>query len=164
RGAEPAGDPERAGGIVREEPSHLALRDDRLHGARERESEDERPQDLPEHPEGEAQRVAELRDEVDRDHALIVWRVLQGGPSQRKHAPEAQWTMSTSRCDFLDTSPLTLIPSARSTIERSCVPRTTRSASTLSATSRMTSAGSPCPSSSVGVMPCASSSVRAAAS
>jgi hypothetical protein len=57
---EAAGDPERAGRIVREQATHLRLGDDGLHRRRERKAKDQRPEDFPEHAEGEAERVAEL--------------------------------------------------------------------------------------------------------
>ena len=43
--------------VVRQEPAHLAMRDNGLHHSREREPEDQRPQDLPPHGEGHLQRV-----------------------------------------------------------------------------------------------------------
>ena len=48
-----------AGPVVAHDPLHAVLRDERLHGAREREAEDERPQRLPEHEERLAQRIGE---------------------------------------------------------------------------------------------------------
>src|SRR6266511_1726312 len=42
-----------------------ALADHRLDGTREREAQDQRPEDLPEHPEGEAERVPEFAKNID---------------------------------------------------------------------------------------------------
>ena len=65
RGAKPASDPERTRGVVREETAHLLLGDDSLHRRRNCEAEDQRPEDFPEHPEGEAERIAEFGHDVD---------------------------------------------------------------------------------------------------
>lgn len=56
-GSQPAGDHERARRVVGQQAPHLAFRDHRLHDGREEEAENERPEDLPEHPEGERERL-----------------------------------------------------------------------------------------------------------
>jgi hypothetical protein len=47
---------------------HLAFRDDRLRDGGEEETEDQRPEDLPEHPEGERERLEQSTD--DAAHVL----------------------------------------------------------------------------------------------
>jgi hypothetical protein len=56
-GAEAAGDLEGTGRVVGEKAAHLGLGDDCLHRSRDGEAEDERPEDFPEHAEGEAEGV-----------------------------------------------------------------------------------------------------------
>jgi hypothetical protein len=68
-GTKAAGDPNRARRVVRHEPTHLPLRHHGLHCTREREAEDQRPEDLPEHPERERERLHDLAaDGRDDDH------------------------------------------------------------------------------------------------
>src|SRR5262249_10024989 len=62
RCAEAARDRERAGRVVGEEARDLALRDDRLDDAREREAEDQRPQDDPRHAGRDRQGVCDRVD------------------------------------------------------------------------------------------------------
>ena len=50
------------------------LRDDRLDDPRQREAEDQRPEDLPEHPERERERVDDLRPDIDADDHLLIKR------------------------------------------------------------------------------------------
>ncbi len=64
-----------------------------------------------------------------------------------------QCTIRTSLAALRATAPLTLIPRARSMSDRSCEPRTIRSAPIFSATSTIISAGSPCAGSSSGMTP-----------
>ena len=93
------------------------------------------------------------------EHGLIESRSSscelrsRGHPAQRVSETQArtrcararsvQCAISTSRCAFRVTAPLTLMPSARSISDRSCDPRTIRSASTWSAISSIASTGSP---------------------
>ena len=60
RRSEPRRDHQRPRGIVGKEPPHLLLGHDRLNGCREAEAEDQRPEDLPEHPEAERERSYNL--------------------------------------------------------------------------------------------------------
>jgi hypothetical protein len=46
---------------------HLLLGDDSLHRRRDRETKDQRPEDFPKHPEGEAERIAEVRCRYQQD-------------------------------------------------------------------------------------------------
>src|SRR5437588_11594366 len=59
-GAHAAGDAERAWRVVGEQATQLRLRDDGLHDAGEREAEDQRPEDLPEHAERKRECLSEL--------------------------------------------------------------------------------------------------------
>jgi len=52
----------------RKQAPHFLLRDERLYGTREREPEDQRPEDLPEHAEGERERPPELAADARHDH------------------------------------------------------------------------------------------------
>ena len=72
-GAEAGREAQRARRIVGHQPPHLALRHHRLHRPRQREAEDQRPEDLPEHAEGEAERVEQLGHDVDlgEEHQLV---------------------------------------------------------------------------------------------
>src|SRR5439155_20501860 len=65
---------ERARRRVRQQPLDLLLRHERLHDRGEQEAEHERPEDLPGHPDREAQRPPELVRDVDRDdHPREAW-------------------------------------------------------------------------------------------
>ena len=61
----PAAFSERPRRVVGERPLDGPLRDERLHDRREQEPEDERPEDLPRHPEAQLERLPELV--ADRD-------------------------------------------------------------------------------------------------
>ncbi len=63
-GAEPGGGGEGARGVVGKEAGHLGLGDDGLDDGREGEAEDEGPEDLPEHGEGEVEGVSDCVDGV----------------------------------------------------------------------------------------------------
>ena len=55
--------------IVRQKPTHFLVRDDRLDDPREREAQDQRPQDLPRHPESDAEGVCHpAPDRREHDH------------------------------------------------------------------------------------------------
>ena len=54
--------------VVGQQAAHLAMRYDRLHDARKRKAEDQRPQDFPPHGERHAQG---LKQRVDHRHCLI---------------------------------------------------------------------------------------------
>src|SRR6185436_2712521 len=101
-------DRERAGRVVRQEPAKLALGDDRLDDRREREAEDQRPEDLPEHPERERERVDELGADVDGEHqrvrakrrtaassSSVFARASRSSPEAS--APATQWVTWSSR-------------------------------------------------------------------
>ena len=67
--AEAGGDRQRTRRVVRQEAAHLSLRDDGLDRRRQREAQDQRPEDLPEHPERERERVEQvLPGRGDRVH------------------------------------------------------------------------------------------------
>jgi len=57
RGAEADRDTDRSRRVIRQQAPDLGLGDGRLDDGRERESEDQRPQDLPEHAERERERI-----------------------------------------------------------------------------------------------------------
>ena len=59
---------ERARRIVGHQPLDALLRHECLHDRREQEPENERPEDLPGHPEREAERTPELVRDVEREH------------------------------------------------------------------------------------------------
>ena len=84
---------ERARRVVREQAPHLGLRHDRLHGAREREAEDQRPEDLPEHPERERERLPELVPHHRRSTLLRIKESPPGNraPDGRPHHPRRRW-------------------------------------------------------------------------
>src|SRR5262245_33135864 len=105
-GAEAGGDGQRPGRVVRKQTAHLALRHHRLHGSREGEAEDQCPEDLPEHPERERQRIDDLSAN-GRDHRLRVKRrtasissavfSFASAGSPEAIAPATQWLTWSSR-------------------------------------------------------------------
>jgi hypothetical protein len=81
---------ERARPVVRQQPLHLLLRDDCLDDAGEGKAEDQRPQDRPEHPERERERVDELGTDVDRDDHLVR--------AKRRTAASSSLVLASASC------------------------------------------------------------------
>ena len=79
--------------VVAHDPLHPPLRDERLHGTRQREAEDERPQRLPEHEERLAEAVADVGQRHEPDHdRFTTSRAVRSPPtpprsSRRRAAP-----------------------------------------------------------------------------
>ncbi len=65
--AEAGRDRQRLRAVIRHQSTHLLFRDDGLDETREREAEDQRPENLPEHPERERERVDELPAHIGGD-------------------------------------------------------------------------------------------------
>ena len=82
-GAKPARDGQGARGVVGQQPCHLGLGDDGLDDGREGKPDDQCPQDLPEHPEGDAEGVDDpAADRTDHGRDRGAHRLPAGGESQ----------------------------------------------------------------------------------
>ena len=88
--AEATCDHDRPRGIVREQARHLRLRDHGLHGGRQPEAQDQRPQDLPAHPPEPANRAHAPQDAAAAWSPLLPCRCSPNRPHEGEATPSAR--------------------------------------------------------------------------